>query len=224
MKNVIATWSGGKDSCFATYKAMQAGYTVSYIANTISKEYKRVRFHGVTAEIIQTQSLAIDIPLLQQATSPERYEEEFIENIRKGFSKEIEGIVFGDIHLDDCLAWAKKVAKSIGVEAIEPLWHKPQEQILLEFIEAGFEAIIVSTQANILDKEWIGRKLDKSFLKDIKKLSGVDICGENGEYHSLVLNGPLFKKKIEISQSSPVFRDGYWFLDIQKYRLVLKNL
>lgn len=219
MKNVIATWSGGKDSCFATYKAIQMGYTVSYLANTISKEYKRVRFHGLPAEIIKKQSEAIGIPLLQQETTSDNYENEFKANLQKGLLKEITGIVFGDIHLEDCLAWAKQVSDSLGVEVIEPLWHLPQEQILTEFVEAGFEAIIVSTQANILGKEWIGRKIDKKFLTDIQKLSHVDACGENGEYHSLVINGPIFKKKLEITKAEPILKSGYWFLDIQDYQL-----
>ena len=218
MKNVIATWSGGKDSCFATYKAIQSGFNVAFIANTISSDFKRVRFHGVRAEVIQAQADAIGIPLLQQETTPEYYEKEFKTNLQKGLSKNILGIVFGDIHLDDCLEWAKKIAKNLSVEAIEPLWHMPQEQILKEFIDAGFEAIIVSTQGNILGKEWIGRKIDKSFLEDMHKLPKVDACGENGEYHSLVTNGPIFKKKIDIIKSEPIFRDGYWFLDIQKYK------
>lgn len=222
MSKVIATWSGGKDSCFATYKALESGHSISSIANTISKEFNRVRFHGVTAEMIQTQAEAIGFPLLQQATDPNTYEEEFIANIQKGLSKEVEGIVFGDIHLDDCLAWAQKVSKALGLEAIEPLWHMSQTQILSEFISAGFEAIIVSTQADKLGKEWVGRRIDKTFLRDIKELSGVDLCGENGEYHSLVIDGPLFHKKVAIAKAYPIFRDDYWFLDIQNYHLVPK--
>ena len=220
MKHVIATWSGGKDSCFATYKAVQAGYHISYIANTISREYKRVRFHGLKADIIKAQSEAIGIPLLQQETTSENYENEFKNNLQKGLSTNIKDVVFGDIHLDDCLAWAKKITESLNINAIEPLWHIPQEQILREFIDAGFYAIIVSTQGNILGKEWLGRKIDNLFLRDIKKLLNVDMCGENGEYHSLVVNGPLFKKRLEVTKSEPVSRNGYWFLDIQRYQLV----
>jgi diphthine-ammonia ligase len=220
MQKVIATWSGGKDSCFAAYKAIQQGYEIEYIANTISKEYKRVRFHGLSAEIIKKQSEAIGIPLLQQETTPENYEEEFKANLQKGLSKDIAGIVFGDIHLKDCFAWANKVSTSLGVKVIEPLWNMPQEQILKDFIKAGFEAVIVSTQANILGKEWIGRRIDSQFLEDIKALKNVDICGENGEYHTLVLDGPIFKMRLEIEKSEPILREGYWFLDIQKYQVV----
>lgn len=215
-KNVIATWSGGKDSCFATYKAMQAGYDVRFLANTISQEYQRVRFHGLAKGVIQQQAEAVGIPLLQQATTAENYAEEFKMNLRKGLSSEIAGVVFGDIHLADCLTWANDICRDLGVVAIEPLWHKKQEDILREFIAAGFEAILVSTQANKLGKEWIGRKIDKAFVKDIAKLRDIDPSGENGEYHSLVLNGPIFRKKLQVMKAESVLRGGYWFLDIQK--------
>ncbi|MGH7246340.1 MAG: diphthine--ammonia ligase [Nitrosotalea sp.] len=220
MKKVIATWSGGKDSCFATYKTIQQGYEVAYIANTISEDYKRVRFHGLLADIIQKQADSIGIPLLQKETTPKDYEKEFKQNLERGISKEIKGIVFGDIHLKDCLTWATRLCDDLGVQIIEPLWHMKQKDILQEFIKAGFEAIIVSTQSNILGKEWIGRKIDKQFIKEIEKLKDIDMCGENGEYHSLVINGPLFKKRLKIEKSESVLREGYWFLDIQGYQLI----
>jgi uncharacterized protein (TIGR00290 family) len=219
MRNVIATWSGGKDSCFATYKADQQGYNITHIANTISNDYKRVRFHGLKADLIRAQAQAIGIPLLQQGTSPEHYEEEFKANLSKANLSNTYGVVFGDIHLKDCLAWAKKVADSLGVKAVEPLWHIPQAQILEDFIEAGFEAVIVSTQANILGQEWLGRIINQSFLSDIKQRPDVDACGENGEYHSVVLNGPLFKKRIVVTKAEPVLRGSYWFYDIQEFQL-----
>ncbi|SRR5258708_3296111 len=217
--NVIATWSGGKDSCLAAYKAIQQGYTVRYLANTVTKKYKRVGFHGVEATVMQKQAEAVGIPLLQQEVNPENYTEEFKDNIRKGLADNITGIVFGDIHLTECFSWSNTIASDFGVKAIEPLWHRKTEDILQEFIELGFKAIVVSTQGNILGKEWVGRVLDKTFLADILKLKNVDICGENGEYHTFVIDGPLFKKKIEITKTDKVFRDGYWFLDIQEYHL-----
>lgn len=222
MKNVIATWSGGKDSCFAMYKAQQKGYNITFLANTVSEEYRRVRFHGVRAEIVQEQAKAIGIPLLQQATTADSYEREFKQNIKKALTEDISGIVFGDIHLEDCLAWARKVSGDLGVAAIEPLWHMKQQDLLKEFIREGFEAIIVSTQGSILEKKWVGRKIDNNFIQDIIRLPNVDPCGENGEYHSFVINGPVFKQKIEITKSEVVLRGGYWFLDIQEYKRTSK--
>ena len=216
------SWSGGKDSCFACYKAMEAGYKVSHLANTISKDYSRVRFHGVEARVIQDQAKAIGIPLLQKKTGAETYEKEFKENIKPVLSFGVRGLVLGDIHLQDCLEWANKVCKSLGIKAIEPLWGLDPEQIFLDFIASGFEAVVVSTQANLLGKEWVGRKLNERFLNDLKSLGNIDICGENGEYHTLVTDGPIFKQKIDIKRSREVLRENYWFLDIQDYQLVSK--
>lgn len=219
MKKVIATWSGGKDSCLAAYKAIQDGCTLSFLANTVSVQYKRVRFHGIKDSLIQLQADCIGVPLLQKETTAEHYFQEFTENLRKGMSGDIEGIVFGDIHLDECFGNAKDMCKELGVSLIEPLWHRKQTDILEELIELGFEAIVVSAQAGILGLEWIGRKIDKSFIRDIHALKFVDACGENGEFHTFVINGPIFKHKIEILQSAPILRDNFWFLDIQKYRI-----
>lgn len=222
-KSVIATWSGGKDSCFAAYKAVQQGYTLTALANTISHDYQRVRFHGLPAAIIQAQAEAIGVRLYQVATTPERYEDEFVANLNQALTPEIIGIVFGDIFLEDCLAWAKKVSARLGVETVEPHWGVPSRQLLQEFINSGFQAVIVSTQASILGKEWVGRVIDQSFYDDITQLDGVDPCGENGEYHSLVIDGPFFRKKIVLEQTAKVKRDGYWFLDIQRFTLADKS-
>ena len=221
-KPVIATWSGGKDSCFATYLAMQQGFRVTHLANTISYDYQRVRFHGLPASLISQQAEAIGIPLLQAKTTPDNYAVEFADNLRKGISENTTGVVFGDIHLGDCLAWAQQICSELGMEAIEPLWHRRQEEILQAFIKAGFEAVIVSTQSGLLGEEWVGRRIDMAFLEDIKRLPHIDPCGENGEYHSFVVAGPIFKQRIEIIKSRPVLRGGYWFLDIQETRLTSK--
>lgn len=214
---VIASSSGGKDSTFALFKAAQIGHEIVYLANTISDDFKRVRFHGVKDEVIQKQAKALGLEILQKPTSAKNYRKDYIENIKSVIEKEkIEGLVLGDIFLEDCYEWAEGVCKELGLKLIEPLWKIDPEKLFREFVESGFEAVVVSTQANILDESWVGRKLDLDFLKDIKKLKNVDICGENGEYHSLVLNGPNFKKGLEIKRSQKVKIKDYWFLDIQE--------
>jgi diphthine-ammonia ligase len=222
MKKVIVSWSGGKDSCLACYKAMELGYNVSYLLNTISNEYKRVRFHGIKDTLLQKQAHAIDIPLLQIETTADSYEQEFKEAVRGVLSEGIGGMVFGDIFLH-MREFADKICQELCIQAIEPLCGYNPEEILLDFINSGFEAVIVATQANLLGKEWLGRKLDKSFLKDIKRLKNADVCGENGEFHSIVIDGPIFKQRIDIVKSHKILREGYWFLDIEEYRLITKN-
>lgn len=214
----ISSWSGGKDSCFACYRAMRTEYNISYLVNFISKEYKRVSFHGTEAKLIQLQAEALGIPLLQKETTGDGYEQEFKEAVRSLIPNGIRGMIFGDIYLQEHKDWVERVCGELGIGAIEPLWGQEPERILLDFIDAGFETIIVSAKSELFDKKWIGRKVDREFLQYLKE-NGIDICGENGEYHTLVLNGPMFKKKIRIRRMKSIRRNGYWFLDTLEYSL-----
>lgn len=194
------------------------GYTISYLLNTTSQEYKRVRFHGIKDILIQAQSQALGIPLLQKETTAEGYEREFKDTISSVVPEGIEGVVFGDIY-PHMREWADKVCSDLSIQAIEPLCGRNSDEILLDFINSGFEAVVVATQSNLLGEEWLGRKLNREFLEEIRKYKQVDVCGENGEYHTLVTNGPLFRQRIKIQEAQKVLRDGYWFLDIRKYQL-----
>lgn len=218
-KAYLVSWSGGKDSAFACYLALAQGYKISHLVNFISQQYQRVSFHGTESRLIQMQSQAIGIPVLQKETTPDGYEAEFKEAVRSLLPEGIKGMVFGDIYLDEHREWVERVCGELGIEAVEPLWGKSPESILTDFIDAGFEAIIVSAQARLIDEEWMGKRVDRDFM-DYLKAKDIDLCGENGEYHTLVVNGPLFKRRIEITESRTIKRDSYWFLDTQKYRLV----
>jgi diphthine-ammonia ligase len=214
----ISSWSGGKDSCLAAYLALGQGYKVSHLVNFISQEFKRVSFHGTEARLIQLQSRAIGIPLLQKQTTWQEYEQEFKEAVRSLLPRGVKGMVFGDIYLDEHKEWVERVCGELGIEAIEPLWNKDTEEVFTAFVDAGFEAVIVSAQAELIDEGWVGQRLDRKFLAYLKSRD-VDLCGENGEYHTLVVNGPLFKRRIEIIESKTINRDNRWLLDTVKYRL-----
>lgn len=214
----IGSWSGGKDSCFACYRAMCGGYDISYLVNFISKEYKRVSFHGTEDKLIQLQAEALGLPLLQKETTGNGYEQEFKEAVRSLIPNGIKSMIFGDIYLQEHKDWVERVCGELGIEAVEPLWGEEPERILLDFIDAGFEAIIVSAKADLFGKEWIGQKVDRDFFKYLKENS-INICGENGEYHTLVVDGPMFKKKIRITEKKSITREGYWFLDTLEYSL-----
>jgi len=214
----IGSWSGGKDSCFACYRAICRGYDISYLVNFISKEYKRVSFHGTEDKLIQLQAEALGLPLLQKETTGNGYEQEFKEAVRSLIPNGIKSMIFGDIYLQEHKDWVERVCGELGIEAVEPLWGEEPERILLEFIDAGFEAIIVSAKADLFGKEWIGQKVDRDFFKYLKENS-INICGENGEYHTLVVDGPMFKKKIRITEKKSITREGYWFLDTLEYSL-----
>ena len=224
---VISSWSGGKDSCLACYKAMKRGYQVKYLLNFISKEYKRCCFHGIEAKLLKLQTESMGIPLVQKEVSPsmEEYEKEFKQAVSELKAKGIRKMVFGDIYLEEHKSWVERVCKDLGIEPIEPLWNKPTDKIVEEFIECGFKAIVVSCKADIFDKDFIGRQIDREFLEELKQ-KRICPCGENGEFHTIVIDGPIFKNGIEITKSQKVLKEGfwkYWFLDIKGYQLKRKE-
>ena len=224
---VIASWSGGKDSCFACYKALAQGYEVSYLVNFISREFRRVSFHGTRAHLISRQAQAIGIPLMQYTVLPDMsfYEQTFKKAVSALKRNGVEGMVFGDIYLQEHRDWIERVCGELGVTPLLPLWGMAPERVLSDFIEAGFEAVIISAKANIFDEKWLGRRIDHGLLFDLKKLGQgkeLDVCGEQGEYHTFVVNGPLFWKRVQVTYGSRVQRDRHWFLDIPRCRLESK--
>ncbi|MBA7562821.1 hypothetical protein ES708_04474 [subsurface metagenome] len=225
---VVASWSGGKDGCLACYKALTQGYEVSYLVNFISREFRRVSFHGTRARLISQQAKAIEIPLVQYTVLPDMalYEQIFKKAVSSLKRKGVEGMVFGDIYLQEHKDWVERVCGELGIIPLLPLWGMAPECVLNDFIKANFEAIVVTAKAGIFAREWLGKKVDYNFLVDIKHLAQekeFDICGERGEYHTLVVDGPLFRKRVQVEYGVRVQRDGYWFLDIPKSRLKLKQ-
>lgn len=214
---VVSLWSGGKDSCFACYKAVSTGYNVTALFNFINSNGRKSVSHGLPAKLISQQAELTGIPILQKAMPKKTYRREFI-NLIAGWKEEkgIEGIVFGDIYLQEHKDWLDKVSQESKVKAIFPLWKKDTKKLIEEFVRLGFEAVIVTAKSGVLTKDWLGRKIDKQFTKILKP--GIDPCGEQGEFHTFVTNGPLFKKQIEITKSKEKFKDGRWFLNILDWK------
>jgi len=218
----LVSWRGGKYGCFACYEAIRQGYKVSHLVNFISQEFHRVRVHGTEAKLIQLQSQALGIPLLQKETTWDRYAQELKEAVRSLVPRSIKGMVFGDIYLQEHKDWVERVCGEIGIEAMEPLWGRNTEEVVSDFIDSGFEAVIVSAKSELIGREWIGHGVDKDFVNYLSNM-GIDHCGESGEYHTLVVNGPIFGSRIEITQSRTIQRDNHWLLDIGRYRLIPKR-
>ena len=217
---VAASWSGGKESALACYRAVLDGLEVSYLLNFVSNE-GRCMSHGLNAELIAAQSQAIGIPLVQWKTSWPSYGEGFKAALRRMKEMGVEGMVFGDIHeIPGHEGWVDSVCNELDLAPIKPLWGHEPRQVLSDFINKGFEATVIKVKADLLSEEWLGRKVDKSFVNDLMKLGGVDPCGELGEYHTYVTDGPSFKRRIEILESEKILRNGYWYLDVTKYEVV----
>jgi uncharacterized protein (TIGR00290 family) len=221
---VVTSWSGGKDSCLAHYKAVMQGYDVTQLVNFISREFRRVSFHGTRARLISQQAQSMGIPLVQHPIPPNMslYEQRFKEAVSTLKRKQVKGMVFGDIYLQEHKVWIESVCSELGITPILPLWGMAPDHVLSEFIEAGFEAVVVSINADILGEEWLGQRIDHSFLADLKKLGQgqeLDVCGERGEYHTLAVDGPSFRLRLEAIFGDKVQRNGYWFLDIPRCSL-----
>lgn len=217
----ISSWSGGKDSCLAAYRAMEKGYKIKYLLNFISRESKRGCFHGLDGKLLSFQAERIGIPLVQSEVSPDmqKYEEEFKAAVTALKTDKINSMVFGDIYLLEHESWIERVCSDLKINAVEPLWNEPVEKLVEEFIDLGFKAIIVSCKADIMGKEYIGRQVDKKLINELKQ-KGICPCGEKGEFHTLVIDGPIFKKPIKILEAQPIIKESFWkhwFLDIKKY-------
>jgi len=224
MSLAVASWSGGKDSCFACYKAMLDGFKISYLLNFISKDGRSMS-HGLDSKLIVAQSQAIKISIIQREATWDTYEHEFKIAIRELKQEGISNAVFGDIDVQEHKDWVDRVCGEAGITPIEPLWGLNPEQILTDFIDEGFEAIVVNAKADLFGEEWLGRKVDRSFLEDLEELRSkrdFHVCGESGEYHTLVIDGPIFKSRIKVLDNRRVLREGYWrfwLLDILRYEI-----
>jgi diphthine-ammonia ligase len=218
---VVASWSGGKDSCFAYYLAAKQGYEVVNLLTMMMSETKS-NFHMIPSDILDAQSDAIGIPLLRQKTIPETYENDFKGALLRFKAKGVEGLVTGDIYevVGHEGGWLSRVCKEVGLKPIKPLWMEDTKQIYLDYLKTGFRAIVVRTKLELLGLEWLGRQLDKKFYDDILKLGNVDPCGEGGEYHTVVTDGPTFRKKIEILEAPKHKIDGsFGYLEIKRFEV-----
>ena len=213
---VVGLWSGGKDSCFACYKAKLQKYQIISIVNFTNSDGRNSVSHGLSADIIQRQAGLIDIPLLQKAMPRKGYTDEFKVLVEELKVKEgIEGIVFGDIYLQEHRDWIDKLCGELKVEAILPIWTKDTEKLVKEIIDSGFKSIIVSASKDILGEQWLGREINGRFIKDMKAIGNIDLCGEKGEFHTFVYDGPLFKEKVKFKKGDKKLRDDRWFLEIR---------
>jgi len=212
---VVGLWSGGKDSCFACYKAKLQGHRIISLINFADSDGTGSVSHGLSADIIRKQARLIDIPFLQKAMPKKGYREAFKALIEDYKIKEgIEGIVFGDIYLQEHRDWIDKVCAELKVEPILPIWTQDTESLIKEIIGSGFKSIVVSIRKDILGEEWIGREIDDRFIKDLKAIGNIDLCGEKGEFHTFVYDGPIFKKPVKFVTGKKMLKDNRWFLEV----------
>lgn len=210
------SWSGGKDSSLACYRAMKAGCEISYLLNMLDETGERERAHGTRPFLLRLQAEAMGIPMVQVNASWEGYESKFRDTVQALKVEDVGGGgIFGDIDLIEHRAGVERVCSELEINPILPLWSYDSEDLLLEFINAGFEALVVATRVN---EEWLGWRIDRSFINELKEFD-FHLSGESGEYHTFVVDGPIFKRRIKVREAERVRIGENWFLDITKGEL-----
>ncbi len=222
---VAVLWSGGKESCLAYRKATTQGYDVACIATFVGKR----PFLCHPLPLMSLQSKAISIPHLRMEVK-EPYRKEYKKAISRLVDiNGIEGVVTGDISLVNTVHrnWIEGICEELGVHTIKPLWGLKTNQILNEVISQGFKAIFTCVRQPWFDEEWLGSDLDRDRLKRLKALNdeyGIDLCGEKGEYHTMVIDAPIFKEAIQISKFNKEKENSLLFIKINEFSLKPKTL
>lgn len=224
MVKAFASWSGGKDCCLALYRAKKAGMDIQFLVNTVSEDGIRSCSHGIRAMVINKQAEALGIPIVQKPTTTETYEKIFVGTLKELKKKGVTDGVFGDIDFNPHREWNERVCAGAGIKLHLPLWLEDQTKLMEEFIDAGFKSVVVAVKADLLGKDILGRIVDREFLGYLAGLNkDITPCGEAGEFHTLVVDGPIFQKRVEIVESEKVSRGEHHFLEILKTRLTNKK-
>ena len=219
-------WSTGKDSALALYYLLHdSNYSVEQLLTSVNSHYERVSMHGLRKELLQKQIEAIDIPgvtveLPAQPTNTE-YEAILKAKVEELVADGFKCAAFGDIFLEDLKAYRENQLKPYGIDTVFPLWKKDTKKLLTQFINLGFKAITVCVDGSKLDSSFVGRLVDESFIADLPE--SVDICGENGEFHTFCFDGPYFKQPVAFTKGEIIMREydtngiksQFWFCDLQ---------
>lgn len=209
-KKAIFNWSGGKDSALALYHVLKDGdFDITQLVTTVNSKYDRISMHGVRNELLIAQGLEIGLPinriLLPEKPSMEDYDAIMKEQFAEINNQKITHSIFGDIFLEDLREYRENRLKEVGLKGVFPLWKRDTTELVHEFIDLGFKTMLVCCNAELLGNDFVGRVIDKDLLKDLPK--NVDPCGENGEFHTFVFDGPIFKNPIKFELGEKTYRE-----------------
>ena len=212
---VLVSWSGGKDSCVALYE-IQKTRRVEALLTTITRDFDRISMHGVRRILLERQVESLGLPLHQIAISKGATNEEYEANMGAAFveyrARGIDEVVFGDLFLADIRAYRDALLARHGMRGIYPVWGRDTAAFIRAFLASGFKCAVVCVDPGKLDRRFAGRIVDEQFLAELPPEA--DPCGENGEFHTFVFDGPNFRRRIEFTFGDVVLRDGFWFADL----------
>ena len=210
-------WSGGKDSAMALYTLLQEKhFRVVALLTTLTEGYDRIAMHGVRRELLERQARSIGLPLHEVRIPPQSvnpvYEVRMEEALHLFYNQGVRTVAFGDIFLEDLRAYREKNLARVGMTALFPLWKRDTRELVQFFHDQHFRAVAACVDTKVLDPSFAGRELNDSFFRDLPPHA--DLCGENGEFHTFVFDGPIFQSPIPVRTGDVVNRDGFVFCDL----------
>jgi uncharacterized protein (TIGR00290 family) len=218
MENVLISWSGGKDSTLALYEILQTkNCQISALVTTVTEDYDRISMHGVRRILLERQAASLGFPLekvyISKNGSNEEYESKMGQVLAKYRAAGITSVVFGDIFLEDLRRYREAKLETLGMQGIFPIWKRNTKELARSLTTLGFDAITTCVDTNALDGRFVGRMINEQFLSELP--ATVDACGENGEYHSFVYDGPIFKEPISYTRGEVILRENrFCFCDL----------
>jgi len=228
LKKTYFNWSTGKDSALALHTILnQHQFSIDKLVTTVNESFERVSMHGVPEKLLEKQAESIGIPLrkiyIPRDVSMQQYNEIMLKYTRKLVAEGYEYSVFGDIFLDDLKEYREKQLSEVNLKAVFPLWKRDTKEIMEEFISSGFKAVSVCVNANLLGERFVGREINQDFVNDLPQ--NVDVCGENGEFHTFVYDGPIFSNPIKFKLGGKVLKSyktddkdtwdsRFWYCDL----------
>jgi uncharacterized protein (TIGR00290 family) len=217
LENVLMSWSGGKDSCVALRELRQSNaYSVAALLTTVTRDYDRISMHGVRRVLLERQATSLGLPLHEVFITKDATNQEYEAKMEEAFStyreRGISRVAFGDLFLEEIRAYRDQFLARHDMRALYPVWGRDTTDFIRKFIGMGFKAVVTCVDGKVLDSSFAGMMIDEDFLSALP--THVDPCGENGEFHTFVFDGPIFKEAVRLSVGGKVERDSFWFCDL----------
>jgi uncharacterized protein (TIGR00290 family) len=217
MQKILFGWSGGKDSALALYEIKKnKEYEVVALLTTVTEDYDRISMHGVRRSLLERQAQSLGLPLhkvlIPKDCSNEIYAARMTEALNHFKQQGVGTVAFGDIFLEDVRKYREDNLAKLSMKAVFPIWGRDSAELVRSFIALGFKAVVSCINTKVLDKKFLGRQIDEDFIRELPP--HIDPSGENGEFHSFVYDGPIFKEKIGYRRGKSVLRDSFYFCDL----------
>jgi uncharacterized protein (TIGR00290 family) len=218
MQNILVSWSGGKDSAMALHEITKdPDYHIAALLTTVTQDYDRISMHGVRRVLLEQQAASLGLPLeivwISKNASNEEYEAQMGAALGKYKQAGVSAVAFGDIFLEDLRQYRVEKLAQLDLQGLFPIWKRDTRELAQTFIDSGFKAITTCVDTQVLGEQFVGRQIDNQFLAELPP--GIDPCGENGEFHSFVYAGPIFKHQIVCTPGERVLRENrFYYCDL----------